>query len=293
MLRRWWGPKVALWLILVVISFLIPNPFFMFYGSTVSLIGATLFILVGLVLLIDFAHSWSETCLEKWEETDSPFWKFTLIGSTLSLFIVQIVLVAIQYAFFAGRGCGLNQFFISFNLALSVLVTVLSVSPAVQEANPRSGLAQSGMVVAYTAYLVMSAIANHDDGAEGEGKCNPLQARAAGAKSGMVVLGAVFTFLAIACAFFPSSLGARADLGASGSRRLDEPSRNAEQGTRRQGQEAHRYSGRLHSRRIGRRWGDGRRQLSACKAGQLAVPGPSRRRRCWVRPSFSRLSTHN
>ncbi|KAL8291637.1 hypothetical protein RQP46_001895 [Phenoliferia psychrophenolica] len=194
----WWGPKVALWLALVFTSFAIPNGFFMFYGSTITLIGSTLFILIGLVLLIDFAHSWSETCLERWEETDSPFWKFTLISSTLSLFILQIVLVALQYAFFAGSGCGLNQFFISFNLALSIAVTVLSVSPAVQEANPRSGLAQSGMVVAYTAYLVMSAIANHDDGEAGEGRCNPLQKRADGAKTGMVVLGAVFTFLAIA-----------------------------------------------------------------------------------------------
>ncbi|KAK4695422.1 hypothetical protein P7C70_g8553, partial [Phenoliferia sp. Uapishka_3] len=174
----WWGPKVLLWLLLIGISFAIPNGFYLFYGSTITLLGSTLFILIGLVLLVDFAHSWSETCLEKWEETDSPFWKFTLIASTLSLFVVQIVLVVLH-----------------FNLALSILVTLLSISPSVQEANPRSGLAQSGMVVAYTAYLVMSAIANHDDG---EGKCNPLQARAAGAKTGMVVLGAIFTFLAIA-----------------------------------------------------------------------------------------------
>lgn len=169
----------------------------MWYGNYIAVIGATVFILIGLVLLIDFAHSWSETCLERWEETDSATWKWILIASTLGLFVVQIVLTIVQYAFFASSGCGLNQFFISFNLALSVLVTVISISPNVQEANPRSGLAQSGMVVAYTAYLVTSAIANHDDG-PGKGHCNPLQSRAAGARSGMVALGAVFTFLAIA-----------------------------------------------------------------------------------------------
>jgi len=83
--RRWWGPKVAAWLVLVGVTFFIPNGFFMFYGNYIAVIGATVFILIGLVLLIDFAHSWSETCLERWEETDSATWKWILIGSTLGL----------------------------------------------------------------------------------------------------------------------------------------------------------------------------------------------------------------
>ncbi|KAM0749974.1 TMS membrane protein/tumor differentially expressed protein [Meredithblackwellia eburnea MCA 4105] len=216
----WWGPKVLLSLLLLFLSFTIPNPFFMFYGSTITLLGSTLFILIGLVLLIDFAHSWSETCLEKWEETDSPFWKFTLIGSTLSLFALQITLVVLQYVFFAGKGCGLNQFFITFNLLLSILVVGLSISPAVQEANPRSGLAQSGMVVAYTAYLVMSAIANHDDGlGEEGGTCNPLQKRAEGAKTSMIVLGAVFTFLAIAYSTSRAATSSKALVGSGNAKR--------------------------------------------------------------------------
>jgi hypothetical protein len=187
---------VGIWIVFVVLSFFIPNSFFIFYSSYISLPGAAFFILIGLVLLVDFAHSWSETCLEKWEQNEeSNFWKYILIGSTLGLFVIQMTLVVIQYVFFAGSGCGLNQFFITFNLLLSILVTIISVLPSVQSANPRSGLAQSGMVVAYTAYLVTSAIANHDDD---NGGCNPLQERAAGARTGMVILGAIFTFLAIA-----------------------------------------------------------------------------------------------
>ncbi|GAA5957925.1 hypothetical protein JCM3765_006207 [Sporobolomyces pararoseus] len=195
----WWGPKVLSWLILIYLSFLIPNSFYLFYGNYVSLIGSTVFILIGLVLLIDFAHSWSETCLEKWEKTDSPFWKWTLIGSTLGLYLITITLTILQYWFFAGKGCGLNTSLITINWVLSLAVSILSISPKIQDENPRSGLAQSGMVVAYTSYLITSAIANHDDDSqEGGGSCNPLTKRAAGARTGMVVMGAVFTFLAIA-----------------------------------------------------------------------------------------------
>ncbi|KPV73114.1 uncharacterized protein RHOBADRAFT_38760 [Rhodotorula graminis WP1] len=194
----WWGPKVLAWIVLVGLSFLVPNGFFIhFWASWAALPGSMAFILIGLVLLVDFAHTWSETCLERWEATDSAVWKWVLIGSTLGLYALTVALTTVQYIFFAGTGCGLNTSLITLNWVLSLAVSALSVAPAVQESNPRSGLAQSGMVVAYTSYLTTSAIANHDDPGSA-GRCNPLQSRAAGARTGMVVLGAVFTFLAIA-----------------------------------------------------------------------------------------------
>jgi hypothetical protein len=191
----WWGPKVAAWLILVALSFAIPNGFFMWWSKYIALIGASVFILIGLVLLIDFVHSWSESCLDKWQEQGSDFWKWVLIGSTLFEYAGMIALTVVDYVFFAGSGCGLNQFVISFNLILCVASAVLSILPAVQDANPRSGLAQSGMVAMYTTYLITSAVANHEDQS---GQCNPLTKRATAARSSMVIVGAVFTFLAIA-----------------------------------------------------------------------------------------------
>src|SRR6266498_1944310 len=112
---RWWGPKILLWIVFVIISFFIPNGFFIFWGNYIALIGATLFILAGLVLLVDFAHTWSEKCIEKWEEYDDNRWKYILIGSTIAMFIGSIVLTGLMYGFFTGHGCGLNQFFITLN----------------------------------------------------------------------------------------------------------------------------------------------------------------------------------
>ncbi|GAA5981546.1 hypothetical protein JCM11641_004093 [Rhodosporidiobolus odoratus] len=215
----WWGPKVLLWLLLIYISFLLPNAFFIrFYSPLLSLPGSGLFILIGLVLLVDFAHSWSETCLEKWEATDSPVWKWTLISSTLGLYAVTVALTVVQYVFFSGKGCGLNTTLITLNWVLSLAVSVLSIAPSIQESNPRSGLAQSGMVVTYCSYLITSAIANHDDG---DGHCNPLQSRAAGARTGMVILGAVFTFLAIAYSTSRAATQSKAFAPGKGKKRPD------------------------------------------------------------------------
>ncbi|CAB5185704.1 unnamed protein product, partial [Rhizophagus irregularis] len=166
----WWGVKIIGWIIFVVASFFIPNQFFMFWGNYIALIGATLFILIGLVLLVDFAHTWSETCIEKWEESDDNKWKYLLIGSTLAMLLTSIILTGIMYNFFAGSGCGLNQFFITFNLILCIIVIFLCITPVVQEANPRSGLSQASMVTIYCTYIILSAIANEPD----DNMCNPL-----------------------------------------------------------------------------------------------------------------------
>ncbi|PSR71372.1 hypothetical protein PHLCEN_2v12748 [Hermanssonia centrifuga] len=207
----WWGPKVLLWLVLVGVSFFIPNGFFMFWGNYVALMGATIFILLGLVLLVDFAHSWSETCLENWENSSSNLWQWILIGSTAGMYAGTIALTGILYGFFGNSGCSLNQFFISLNLALCILITVMCVHPTVQEYNPRSGLAQSSMVAVYCTYLIMSAIGNrqHDT-------CNPLQkyrGTVQGTHTTTVVLGAIFTFLAIAYSTSRAATQSRALVG--------------------------------------------------------------------------------
>jgi serine incorporator 1/3 len=78
-------------------------------------------------------------------------------------------------------------------LILAVLITLLCISPAVQEANPKSGLAQASMVAGYCTYLVLSAVGNHTH----EG-CNPLHKSAGATQTTTVIIGGVFTFVAIA-----------------------------------------------------------------------------------------------
>ena len=196
----------------------------MAYGSYIAPLGAFAFILIGLVLLVDFAHTWSETCLDNWERTDSNLWQFILVGSTLGMFIASIVLTTLLYVFFAGSGCGLNTALISINVALALICVVLAISRPVQEANPRSGLTQAAVVTAYCTYLTASAVVNHN----GEGHCNPLHANG-GTKTTTVVIGALFTFLAIA---YSTSRAATQSTALVGKKRgaIELPAENVEDG---------------------------------------------------------------
>ncbi|QIW96698.1 hypothetical protein AMS68_002216 [Peltaster fructicola] len=189
-----WGPKIIAWLGLIVVSFLIPNRFFEIWGSYVALVGAILFLLLGLILLVDLAHTWAEYCVEKIEDTDSNLWRGLLIGSTLGMYLGSVAMTIIMYIFFASSGCSMNQAAITVNLILLLGISAMSIHPAIQASNPRAGLAQAATVSVYCTYLTLSAVAMEPD----DKYCNPL-VRASGTRTATIVLGAVVTF--ITCAY--------------------------------------------------------------------------------------------
>ncbi|KAG8419217.1 Membrane protein tms1 [Metarhizium acridum] len=204
----YWGPKVIVWLSLVVIAFLIPNGFFMFWGNYVSLVCAMLFLILGLVLLVDLAHTWAEYCLGQIEDTDSRFWRFVLIGSTLGMYLGSVAMTVVQYIFFAQGDCHMNQAVITINLLFWLAVSFISINPKVQEFNPKAGLAQAAMVSVYCTYLTMSAVSMEPD----DKHCNPL-IRAQGTRTTSVVIGAIVTMLTVA---YTTTRAATQSLGLGG-----------------------------------------------------------------------------
>lgn len=214
----YWGPKIIAWLALIVLSFLIPDQFFVFWGNYVSLICAMLFLMLGLILLVDMAHSWAEFCLEKIEESESRLWRIVLVGSTLGMYLASIVMTVLLYVFFARGGCAMNTTVISINLMLLLLASAVSVHPKVQEFNPKAGLAQAAMVAVYCTYLTMSAVSMKPDPSEDK-HCNPLLL-AQGTRTTSVVLGAIVTMLTVA---WTTTRAATQTLGLGGGRGIRLP----------------------------------------------------------------------
>lgn len=122
-----WGPKIILWLAFVVMSFFIPESFFFVYGNYIAFFCAMLFLLLGLILLVDLAHSWAELCLQKIEDSDSRMWRGLLVGSTLGMYLTSVVMTILMYIFFARGSCSMNQAAISVrSLTLQLLAVKLT-----------------------------------------------------------------------------------------------------------------------------------------------------------------------
>jgi hypothetical protein len=162
----------------IIGAFFIPEGSFgetwMYFG----MVGGFCFILIQLILIVDFAHSWAEAWVGNYEETESRGWYFALMAITFLNYALTLTGTILLFVFFTkvsnpftspdhlftttlqSDGCDLNKFFISINLILSVIVSVISILPAVQENLARSGLLQSSVVSLYVTYLTWSALAN-------------------------------------------------------------------------------------------------------------------------------------
>ncbi|XP_062949953.1 serine incorporator 3 [Cynocephalus volans] len=164
-----WFFKIAAIVGIMVGSFYIPGGNFTTAWFVVGMIGAAFFILIQLVLLIDMAHSWNELWVNQMEEGNPRFWYAALLSVTSLFYILSIVAVGLLYTYYTKPdGCTENKFFISINLILCIVVSIISIHPKIQEHQPRSGLLQSSIITLYTLYLTWSAMCNEPDRS-----CNP------------------------------------------------------------------------------------------------------------------------
>ncbi|XP_072270622.1 serine incorporator 3 [Pyxicephalus adspersus] len=164
-----WFFKILAIVGIMVGAFYIPEGPFTRTWFYFGLGGAASFIVIQLVLLVDFAHSWNESWVERMEEGNSKCWYAVLLSTTGLLYITSTTFFILLFVFYTvPGGCALNKFFISFNLILCFIVSVISILPKVQEGQPRSGLLQSSVITLYTVYLTWSAISNEPDRT-----CNP------------------------------------------------------------------------------------------------------------------------
>ncbi|CAA0827304.1 Serinc-domain containing serine and sphingolipid biosynthesis protein [Striga hermonthica] len=123
-----WMMKVICWFILVILMFFVPNGIISFYETT-SKFGSGLFLLVQVVLLLDFVHGWND----KWVGYDEQFWYMALLVVSLVCYVATFSFSGLLFYLFtpSGHDCGLNTFFIVMTLILVFVFAVATLHPSV------------------------------------------------------------------------------------------------------------------------------------------------------------------
>ncbi|XP_048849839.1 serine incorporator 1-like [Brienomyrus brachyistius] len=164
-----WFFKFLVLVGITVGAYFIPDGVFNTVWYYFGMVGSFIFIIIQLILLIDFAHSWNEAWVDRAEEGNRRCWFAALLSITGLFYSLALAAVVLLYIFYTKPdGCTEHKLFISLNLILCVIVSIVSVLPKVREAQPYSGLLQSSFITIYTMYVTWSAMTNNPNR-----DCNP------------------------------------------------------------------------------------------------------------------------
>ncbi|XP_051493805.1 serine incorporator 2 isoform X2 [Apus apus] len=156
-----WFFKFLVLVGITVGAFYIPDGAFTSVWFYFGVVGSFLFILIQLILLIDFAHSWSQVWLRNAGESNAKGWYAALCIITSIFYASSIAAAVLLYIYYTKpQDCTEGKVLISINLILCLIVSAVSILPKIQEAQPHSGLLQASLITLYTFYVTWSALAN-------------------------------------------------------------------------------------------------------------------------------------
>ncbi|NXR15274.1 SERC2 protein, partial [Semnornis frantzii] len=156
-----WFFKFLVLIGLTVGAFYIPDGTFTSVWFYFGVVGSFLFILIQLILLIDFAHSWSQLWLRNADQSNAKGWYAALCIITFIFYAASIAGIVLLYIYYTKpEGCTEGKVLISINLILCLVVSAVSILPKVQAAQPHSGLLQASLITLYTVYVTWAALAN-------------------------------------------------------------------------------------------------------------------------------------
>lgn len=105
---------------------------------------------------------WNESWVDQ-VESGSKRHGYGLLFFTFLFYGLTIAGVVLLYIYYAPDHtiCRLHTFFISFNMCLCILLSIVSILPCVREYNSSCGLLQSSFVSLYVIYYTWSALSNN------------------------------------------------------------------------------------------------------------------------------------
>lgn len=197
--------KGGILLLLNFLTFFIPNAFFSYYAWACMFAGA-LFLLLQVVMLVDWSYHWNEEWGERSERNGK--WQWYLLAIAVGTFVFGIVMSVLNFIYFAPhQDCNLQGFIVSLTILSAVGYTLIAIWV------PHGSIVPSGIVFAYTSAIVFTTLRLVNDE-----HCNAFASEAAGTTDPPIktmLLTALFSSILLAYAAVSVGGGRQALTGAT------------------------------------------------------------------------------
>ncbi|CAJ1962377.1 unnamed protein product [Sphenostylis stenocarpa] len=179
-----WIVKIVVWLLLVVLAFFLPDAIILVYGF-IAKFGAGLFLLIQVIILLDFTHSWNDA----WVEKDEQKWYIALLAVSVGCYIAAFTVSGILFIWFnpSGYDCSINIFFLVMTMILAFVFAIIALHPQVN-----GSLLPASVISLYCAYVCYTGLSSEPRDYE----CNGLN-KSRAVSTSTLILGMLTTVLSV------------------------------------------------------------------------------------------------